>query len=99
MYYNMNKKLIRLTESDLHKIVNESVQKILRETEMHDEVQALGRVYKLIEEILSIVENYRDEFEYALGDNVASAVFQIKKAYDLLKQDTNRNLKYGLKRV
>ena len=30
-YYNMNKKLIRLTESDLHKIVKESVKKILKE--------------------------------------------------------------------
>lgn len=30
-YYNMNKKLIRLTESDLHKIVKESVNKILME--------------------------------------------------------------------
>ena len=29
---NMNKKLIRLTESDLHKIVKESVGKILKET-------------------------------------------------------------------
>lgn len=31
-YYNMNKKLIRLTESDLHRIVKESVNKVLRET-------------------------------------------------------------------
>ena len=92
----MNKKLIKITESDLHNIVKESVQKILRETEVPDEVQALGRVYKLTEEILSIVEHYRDEFEYALGNNVSSAVFHIEKAYDLLKQDTNRNLKYGL---
>ena len=30
---NMNKKLIRLTESDLHKIVKESVEKILSESE------------------------------------------------------------------
>ena len=30
-YYNMNKKLIKLTESDLHKIVKESVDKILNE--------------------------------------------------------------------
>ena len=29
----MNKKLIRLTESDLHKIVKESVNKILKESE------------------------------------------------------------------
>ena len=31
-YRNMNKKLIRLTEQDLHKIVKESVGKILKET-------------------------------------------------------------------
>ena len=29
---NMNKKLIRLTESDLHKIVKEAVNKILTES-------------------------------------------------------------------
>ena len=32
MYNNMNKKLIRLTESDLHKIVKESVKRVLRES-------------------------------------------------------------------
>ena len=31
MNTNMNKRLIRLTESDLHRIVKESVQKILKE--------------------------------------------------------------------
>lgn len=31
----MNKKLIRLTEGDLHKIVKESVKKILKETNGH----------------------------------------------------------------
>lgn len=36
--YNMNKKLIRLTESDLRRIVKESVNKILRESQfMSDE--------------------------------------------------------------
>ena len=29
---NMNKKLIRLTESDLHRVINESVKRILRES-------------------------------------------------------------------
>ena len=33
----MNKKLIRLTESDLHRIVKESVRKILKETEGVDD--------------------------------------------------------------
>ena len=31
-YYNMNKKLIRLTEGDLHRIVKESVNRILNES-------------------------------------------------------------------
>ena len=30
-HYNMNKKLIRLTESDLHRIVKESVKKVIKE--------------------------------------------------------------------
>ena len=45
----MNKKLIRLTESDLHKIVKESVEKILSESEIGDRVNALkgmSRTYK-----------------------------------------------------
>ena len=32
----MNKKLIRLTESDLHRIVRESVNKVLNETDLYD---------------------------------------------------------------
>ena len=36
MYIHMNnKKLIRLTESDLHRIVKESVNKVLNEIDMH----------------------------------------------------------------
>ena len=34
MYYNMNKKLIRLTEGDLHRIVKESVNRILSEIDL-----------------------------------------------------------------
>ena len=36
MYLDMNKKLIRLTESDLHKIIKASVNNILRESEWYD---------------------------------------------------------------
>ena len=43
---NMNKKLIRLTESDLHRIVRESVNKILNEIgDTHLGSYQLGRVY------------------------------------------------------
>jgi hypothetical protein len=37
MYYNMNNKLIRLTESDLHRIVKESVKRILNEIKLGGE--------------------------------------------------------------
>jgi len=44
-YTNMNKKLIRLTESDLHKIVKESVNKIINEIGDTEKGQdALGQV-------------------------------------------------------
>jgi hypothetical protein len=33
MYRNMNKKIIRLTESDLHRIVKESAKRIIKEVE------------------------------------------------------------------
>ena len=36
----MNKKIIRLTESDLHKIVKESVNRILRESTDYAEVRS-----------------------------------------------------------
>ena len=36
----MNKKLIRLTESDLHKIVKESVKKIIKEGHNEDYMEA-----------------------------------------------------------
>ena len=37
----MEKKLIRITETDLHNIVNESVRTILREAWENDLIQAL----------------------------------------------------------
>ena len=37
-YLKMDKKLIRLTESDLHKIINESVKKVIKES-VYDEAE------------------------------------------------------------
>ena len=42
---NMNKKLIRLTESDLHRIVKESVERILKESKEYEQ----KRIYKIID--------------------------------------------------
>ena len=39
MYYNMNKKVIRLTENDLHKIVKESVNRVLKEARKNRPLQ------------------------------------------------------------
>ena len=38
----MNKKLIRLTESDLHRIVRESVNRVLRESLREEEIDESG---------------------------------------------------------
>lgn len=53
----MNKKLIRLTESDLHKIVRESVNKILSETKKKDPMQ---QWFKDMDDI----QKHRDNMEY-----------------------------------
>ena len=42
---NMNKKLIRLTESDLHKIVKEAVNKILTESASDDVFDGMPHTY------------------------------------------------------
>lgn len=41
-YRNMNKKLIRLTEQDLHRIVKESVNRILNEARRGDDEYVKG---------------------------------------------------------
>ena len=53
----MDKKLIRLTESDLHKIVKESVNKILNETKKKDPMQ---QWFKDMDDI----QKHRDNMEY-----------------------------------
>ena len=54
---NMNKKLIRLTESDLHKIVKESVNKILNETKKKDPMQQWFKD-------MNDIQKHRDNMEY-----------------------------------
>ena len=54
---NMNKKPIRLTENDLHKIVKESVNKILNETKKKD---PMSQWFKDMNDI----QKHRDNMEY-----------------------------------
>ena len=53
----MDKKLIRLTESDLHKIVKESVNKILNETKKKDTMQQWFKD-------MNDIQKHRDNMEY-----------------------------------
>jgi len=47
----MNKKLIRLTENDLHKIVKESVNKVLKENTNDDTEIRWGKYERLVDQI------------------------------------------------
>ena len=49
---NMNKKLIRLTESDLHRIVNESVKRIVKESHNNDILDALYALQIALNDVL-----------------------------------------------
>ena len=53
----MKKKLIRLTESDLHRIVKESVKRVLKENEWDEDVEGM-EVNK--ENVCSIIKNICD---------------------------------------
>ena len=53
----MDKKLIRLTESDLHKIVKKSVNKILNETKKKDPMQQWFKD-------MNDIQKHRDNMEY-----------------------------------
>lgn len=59
---NMNKKLIRLTESDLHRVIKESVRKVLKESQYQDSydwtMHTLNRRLKKhsIEDVVSFAE-------------------------------------------
>ena len=53
----MDKKLIRLTESDIHKIVKESVNKILNETKKKDPMQQWFKD-------MNDIQKHRDNMEY-----------------------------------
>ena len=46
----MNKKLIRLTESDLHRIVKESVKKILKEGDYHNQQIMMAREQRKVKD-------------------------------------------------
>ena len=55
-YTNMNKKLIRLTESDLHNIVKESVNRILKESlDSHMMIDDKNRVFDTFKNLVHVM--------------------------------------------
>lgn len=48
----MNKNLIRLTESDLHKIVKESVNRVIKESNNSETYEKLLEAGRIIEQVL-----------------------------------------------
>lgn len=72
----MNKKLIRLTEQDLHKIVKESVNKVVNEvySGFHGGVQniyekdELDALYKAMDGVRNLIEKNEKLYKNCLGD-------------------------------
>lgn len=72
---NMDKKLIRLTESDLHRIVKESVHKILKETSEYYDSNLDEGVYLSAGWLSDLLEKmYKVESDTALGIHIALGI-------------------------
>ena len=61
-YYNMSKKMIRLTESDLHKLVKESVNRVLNEISVDTLQRASDQAFDQYDSMWLDDEDYDDKF-------------------------------------
>ena len=66
----MNKKIIRLTESDLHRIVKESVNRILKESTFptDDEYAQMGKYYVAADTNSEYFDDYNEAYRYAYNE-------------------------------
>ena len=87
--HNMNKKLIRVTESDLHKIVKESVNKVLNESTIFD--RKIPEVIEFLEELWRRLENFSLTVNGFEGGNRMCATSCIRECVNYLKK-MNGNL-------
>lgn len=72
----MKKKLIRLTEADLHRIVRGSVKKVLKEGSYYDELQN-------IRDMLGDERIIDEMTQYFSVDELRDFVDHLKRYYDL----------------
>ena len=87
--YNMNKKLIRLTESDLHKIVKESVNRVLNESTIFD--RKIPEVIEFLEELERRLESGLLTVNGFEGGNRMFAMSSLRECVSYLKK-MNGNL-------
>ena len=67
--YNM-KKTIKLSESDLHRIVNESVRRIINEDYKYDAFLKARKLYKDFNDFINLVKNANNEVKGAYSDKL-----------------------------
>ena len=80
----MNKKHIRLTESDLHRIVKESIKKALKEDTMNN---VIIKKWNQIEQVLGSDGMISELFNYLDADTIADFVNTIENTYDIEEND------------
>ena len=80
MYYNMNKKRIRLTEGDLHRIVRGSVQKILNEGSNIETQESLYHTIANLETDLKTVISNTDSSSNQAFDSPDEKLLMISNA-------------------
>jgi len=83
-YTNMNKKLIRLTESDLHRVIKESVYKILNESCWYGDTKPFETIYRAAQEIVDKLEYVNDNEYEEWGDD-----YRYSSMYDWAKRVAN----------
>ena len=87
--HNMNKKFIRVTESDLHKIVKESVNRVLNESTIFD--RKIPEVIEFLEELWRRLEDFSLTVNGFEGGNRMCATSCLRECANYLKK-MNGNL-------
>ena len=85
----MDKKIIRLTESDLHKLVKESVQKILKEEYVWwGDTKPLETIMAAASEIRrGFEEQYQEDYEFELEDRAKIDLYNWAKKVENEAED------------
>lgn len=102
MYYNMNKKLIKLTESDLHRIVKESVKYVLCEswTKLNGDLKKhLKNIHKMDEKTLLWLADIYPEFYIDYLEVVNNELYDeyVWDLSDVVENLTDYSMSYFIK--